>query len=89
MFHVRFEFAPLTLTESNSFGYLVPSTLVQQELRLKGNIGSFSKQRDSLPPKVDCLFSLSSPPASPEGEADGGQEEREKAKKILKIVPAP
>jgi hypothetical protein len=29
---------------------------------------------------VDCLSSLSSPPASPEGEADGGQAESDEEK---------
>jgi hypothetical protein len=37
-----------------------------------------------LPPEADCFFSVSSPPASPEGEADGGQAETEKEQKNLR-----
>jgi len=32
-------------------------------------------------PRADCVSSLSSPPASPEGEADGGQAESDEAKR--------
>ena len=43
--------------------------------------------RTALPSKRDWGFCLSSPPASPESEANGGQVESQK--KILSILPAP
>jgi hypothetical protein len=41
------------------------------------------KDKFLLPSQTDWAFCLSSPPALPEGEADGGQVERQKPKNPL------